>query len=93
LKYQLSERFPPQFAEFFIKFLTDEGDVTLDPFAGSNVIGRVAEGLKRNWISIEKVEEYVKGSKFRVEETNTYQPTGNGKLEDAQNSTLENNVD
>lgn len=37
LKYPLSERFPPQFAEFFIKFLTDEGDVTLDPFASSNV--------------------------------------------------------
>lgn len=83
-------RFPPQFAEFFIKFLTDEGDVVLDPFAGSNVTGWVAQGLKRSWISIERVEEYVKGSKLRFEEPNTYQPSENGKLDDAQNGSLEN---
>ena len=32
-------RFPQGFAQFFIKFLTDEGDLVVDPFAGSNTTG------------------------------------------------------
>lgn len=58
-------RFPAGLPEFFIKFLTDERDVVLDPFAGSNVTGEVAERLKRRWLAIELVEEYLEGSKFR----------------------------
>ena len=37
------------------------------PFAGSNVVGQVAEKLKRRWISIEINETYVAGSAFRFE--------------------------
>ena len=33
--------------EFFLRFLTDEGDTVLDPFAGSNTTGWVAERLGR----------------------------------------------
>ena len=33
-------RFPQALPEFFIKFLTEPGDLVLDPFAGSNVTGR-----------------------------------------------------
>ncbi|MBW4507316.1 MAG: site-specific DNA-methyltransferase [Scytonematopsis contorta HA4267-MV1] len=58
-------RFPAGFAEFFLKFLTDEGDVVLEPFAGSNTTGFVAENLKRRWISFEINEDYVKGSMIR----------------------------
>ncbi|KAF3886640.1 MULTISPECIES: DNA-methyltransferase [Nostocales] len=58
-------RFPQGFAEFFIKFLTDEGDVVLDPFAGSNTTGFVAELLQRQWISFEINEDYVMGSRYR----------------------------
>jgi site-specific DNA-methyltransferase (cytosine-N4-specific) len=58
-------RFPQGFAEFFIKFLTDEGDIVLDPFAGSNTTGFVAENLQRQWISFEINEDYVKGSCYR----------------------------
>jgi site-specific DNA-methyltransferase (cytosine-N4-specific) len=47
--------------------LTEEGDVVLDPFAGSNTTGAVAESLKRRWIAFESVEEYLQGSKFRFE--------------------------
>jgi site-specific DNA-methyltransferase (cytosine-N4-specific) len=61
-------RFPVFFAEFFIKFLTDPGDVVLDPFAGSNTTGFAAEKLGRRWISFELSEEYLAGSKFRFEE-------------------------
>ncbi|KZL50252.1 DNA methyltransferase [Nodularia spumigena CENA596] len=58
-------RFPPGFAEFFIKFLTDEGDMVLDPFAGSNTTGFVAQTWQRRWISFELNEDYVKGSLYR----------------------------
>ncbi|MEH1990246.1 DNA-methyltransferase [Nostoc sp.] len=58
-------RFPQGFAEFFIKFLTDEGDMVLDPFAGSNTTGFVAETLQRRWISFEINESYVIGSRYR----------------------------
>lgn len=37
----------------------------MDPFAGSNVTGDVAESLKRRWIAFEIKEEYLKGAKFR----------------------------
>jgi len=46
-------RMPSTLVEFFVKFLTDEGDLVLDPFAGSNTTGAVAEDLGRRWISIE----------------------------------------
>jgi site-specific DNA-methyltransferase (cytosine-N4-specific) len=35
-------RFPGRFAEFFIKFLTEEGDWVIDPLAGSNTTGFIA---------------------------------------------------
>ncbi len=60
-------RFPRDFAEFFIKFLTDEGDIILDPFAGSNTTGFVAETLQRPWMSFEINESYLIGSKYRFE--------------------------
>jgi DNA modification methylase len=56
-------RMPRALAEFFIRFLTDEGDLVLDPFAGSNTTGSVAQTLNRNWLSIEARNEYVEGSR------------------------------
>jgi site-specific DNA-methyltransferase (cytosine-N4-specific) len=58
-------RFPHGLPEFFIRFLTDPGDLVLDPFAGSNVTGEVAERLGRRWLAFELVEEYLEASKFR----------------------------
>lgn len=59
-------RFPREFPEFFIKFLTESSnDIVLDPFAGSNATGAAAEQLKRRWLAFEISEEYLKGSKFR----------------------------
>lgn len=58
-------RFPPEFPEFFIKFLTDECDVVYDPFGGSNTTGSVAEQLNRRWIASELSSEYLDGSRFR----------------------------
>ncbi len=58
-------RLPRQLPEFFIKFLTDEHDIVLDPFAGSNVTGEVAEALGRHWVAVENVKRYLTGSKLR----------------------------
>ena len=56
-------RMPQDIVEFFIKFLTKEKSIILDPFAGSNTTGYVASKLKRKWISIEKDIDYINGSK------------------------------
>jgi site-specific DNA-methyltransferase (cytosine-N4-specific) len=47
--------------------LSEEGDVVLDPFAGSNMTGRTAEDLGRQWLSFELSPEYVEASKLRFE--------------------------
>ncbi len=60
-------RFVKAIPEFFVKFLTEPKDRVLDPFAGSNVVGAVAEKLGRKWISIEMNKEYVVGSSFRFD--------------------------
>jgi site-specific DNA-methyltransferase (cytosine-N4-specific) len=61
-------RFPAVLPEFFIKLLTDEGDIVVDPFAGSNTTGRVAEGLERRWLAVDEVSEYLEASKFRFDD-------------------------
>lgn len=58
-------RMPNKLVEFFMDFLTDPGDIVLDPFAGSNTTGVVAEYMKRKWISIEVKPEYIKASEIR----------------------------
>jgi site-specific DNA-methyltransferase (cytosine-N4-specific) len=62
-------RFPAVLPEFFIKLLTEEHDVVIDPFAGSNTTGAVAEKLNRRWIAVDSEEEYLKASKFRFSDT------------------------
>jgi DNA modification methylase len=61
---------------FFTQFLTDENDLVLDPFGGSNTTGYVAEKLKRKWTSIEINEDYAYSSAIRFED-----PELNSKLE------------
>ena len=58
-------RMPFSLARFFIEFLTEPGDLVIDPFAGSNVTGAAAELLGRRWLSIEPVGVYAKASKSR----------------------------
>jgi DNA modification methylase len=58
-------RFPGKLPEFFIKFLTDEGDTVLDIFAGSNTTGAAAEQLNRQWIAFERDQRYLAASAFR----------------------------
>jgi site-specific DNA-methyltransferase (cytosine-N4-specific) len=60
-------RFPRELPEFFVRFLTEPGDVVLDPFAGSNTTGAVAEDLERRWLSIDIDDQYLRGSIARFE--------------------------
>ena len=63
-------RMPKEVASFFIKFLTDEGDIVFDPFAGSNTTGSVAESLGRKWRAVEPNASYIQGSigRFRSDQ-------------------------
>jgi len=67
-----SAAFPEELPEWFIKLFTKEGDMVLDPFAGSGTTLFVAERMGRNAIGIEIIEEYYKMVKDQLEEL--YQP-------------------
>lgn len=58
-------RFPAALPSFFIKFLTEPGDLVLDIFAGSNTTGSVAEAAGRKWLAFEERIDYVAASAFR----------------------------
>lgn len=60
-------RFPNGIPEFFIRFLTDPGQLVVDPFAGSNVTGFEAEKLNRQWLSVEINADYIAGSQLRFQ--------------------------
>ena len=63
-------RFPFKLPDFFIKFLTEPGDLVCDPFAGSNTTGAAAEAAGRRWVSCDLDAEgrfagsYVRTSAF-----------------------------
>jgi len=62
--------------DFFIKFLTDEGDLIVDPsWIEYDWNGR--RGLRRRWIAVDEVQEYLEASKFRFSEVET--PSTNGR--------------
>jgi site-specific DNA-methyltransferase (cytosine-N4-specific) len=58
-------RFPVQLPEWFIRLLTDPGDVVLDIFGGSMTTGWAAERLDRAWLGFELSPEYVAASRLR----------------------------
>jgi DNA modification methylase len=60
-------RYPAILPEYFIRLLTDPGDVVLDPFAGSCVTGEVAQYTMRRWMCCEISEPYLQGALARFE--------------------------
>ena len=58
-------RFPPELPAFFVRMLTDEDDVVLDIFGGSNTTGFAAEALKRKWLTFEVNLDYLVSSSLR----------------------------
>jgi site-specific DNA-methyltransferase (cytosine-N4-specific) len=64
-------RFPTALPEYFIRMLSDPGDVVFDPFAGSCVTGEAAENSMRQWIGCELSESYLEGALARFAEPRT----------------------
>lgn len=58
-------RFPSEVPAFFIKMLTDEEDLVIDIFSGSNTTGHIAETLGRRWNAFELNRDYLITSVFR----------------------------
>lgn len=66
-------RFPAKLVEFFVDFLLeDKNQVILDPFAGSNVTGSVAEAKGHRWVAFEQEPAYIEGSLLRFIEGQVY---------------------
>lgn len=55
-------RYPADLPEYFIRMLTERGDLVIDPFAGSCMTGEIAERLHRRWLCVELREDYLKGA-------------------------------
>jgi DNA modification methylase len=51
---------------FFIKALTDENDLVIDPFFGSGTTGLAAMRLNRNWIGFEINPTYIEMAKEKL---------------------------
>ncbi len=62
-------RMQSEVPDFFIRFLTKPNELVLDPFAGSNTTGAVAEQLGRRWTAIEAELDYLRGSTGRFEKS------------------------
>ncbi len=59
---------PVALMEYLIKTYTNEGDLVLDNCAGSFTTAIACENLKRNWICIEKEDEYCEIGRKRIED-------------------------
>ncbi len=81
-------RFPAELSRFFIEFLTDPNDLVLDPFAGSNTTGAVAEGLGRRWIGVELSREYAEDSQLRFSKLPEHTTVGDDAQEPFQSKLL-----
>lgn len=87
-------RYPEDLPRFFIKFLTDPGDLIVDIFSGSNTTGKVAEELDRKWLSIDERLEYAALSAVRFMEGWPKEDieTAIAAMENGQKATIRKNV-
>lgn len=60
--------FPEELCDRIIKYYSAIGDVLLDPFAGSGTMGKVAMDLNRNFLLIEKNNDYYQVIKERFKD-------------------------
>jgi site-specific DNA-methyltransferase (adenine-specific) len=66
---------PLKLMAYLITLGSRPGDTVLEPFAGSGTTCLAAKNLGRNYIGIEKEEEYVKIARARLENAAPVQPT------------------
>lgn len=53
---------PTDIPDFFIRFLTEPGDLVVDPFGGTIRTGLAAERLGRRWLVTEWILQYIRGA-------------------------------
>lgn len=53
---------PTAIPDFFTRFLTEPGDLVVDPFGGPMRTGLAAERLSRRWLVTEWILQYVRGA-------------------------------
>lgn len=66
--YEHPAIFPEKLAEDHIITWSNEGDIVLDPFAGSGTVAKMAIRLNRRWFGIEISEEYCKIANERIKD-------------------------
>lgn len=71
-------RYPSGIPEFFIRMVTERGDLVVDPFAGSCATAEVAERLERRWVCVDTEEEYLVGAMGRFHAENGNNVRGQG---------------
>jgi adenine-specific DNA-methyltransferase len=59
-------QFPEELVRRLVLALTNEGDLVLDPFAGSGTVGKVCRDLGRRCVLIEREPEYVEITRQRL---------------------------
>ncbi|MFB3893806.1 MAG: site-specific DNA-methyltransferase [Phycisphaerae bacterium] len=82
-------RFPEALVAFFLDFLTDESDIVVDPFAGSNVTGAACQSRRRRWIGCEISADYLSGSLARFDHGPLFAPRDEGERAAADGQPLE----
>jgi DNA modification methylase len=66
-------RFPKAIPSFFIRFLTEPGNLVFDPMAGSGTTAEAAEELGRRWLINDRSLTYLQGAALRFEQNPTLQ--------------------
>lgn len=66
---------PVNLLKKLVKSCSQEGDLILDPFAGSGSTLVAANDLQRDWLGIELSEEYCKTIKNRLSQTKLFEYT------------------
>lgn len=60
--------FPVELPEFFIKLMTEPGDIVLDPFMGSGTTAIAALRQGRCYVGVEKCGEYIRLAESRIKD-------------------------
>jgi len=71
---------PSKLAEHFVRFLSDVGDLVVDPFGGWATTGRGAEVNDRRWLVTERCREYLISAAERFRGARGFQSHMEGAL-------------
>lgn len=63
---------PLSIADFLVRFLSNVGDLILDPFGGTVTTGMAAERQGRRWVVVEALLDYLRGAAERFRGSDGY---------------------